>query len=51
IEKAKEKGINGSLVLVDNIALVVNVKKNIVITAIQNDNEKVYSNIDGAVIV
>lgn len=51
IEKAKEKGINDSLVLVDNIALVVNVKKNIVITAIQNDNEKVYSNIDGAVIV
>ncbi|MDE6357484.1 MAG: DUF4258 domain-containing protein, partial [Eubacteriales bacterium] len=40
IEKAKEKGINDSLVLVDNIALVVNVKKNIVITAIQNDNEK-----------
>ncbi|MDE6182309.1 MAG: hypothetical protein K2F59_03795 [Eubacteriales bacterium] len=51
IEKAKAKGINDSLVLVDNIALVVNVKNNIVITAIQNDNEKVYSNIDGAVIV
>ncbi len=51
IEKAKAKGINDSLVLVDNIALVVNIKNNIVITAIQNDNEKVYSNIDGAVIV
>lgn len=51
IEKAKAKGINDSLVLVDNIALVVNVKNNIVITAIQNDSEKVYSNIDGAVIV
>lgn len=51
IEKAKEKGIKDSLVLVDNVALVVNIKNNIVITAIQNDNDKVYSNIDGAVIV
>lgn len=51
IEKAKAKGIKESLVLVDNIALVVNIKNNIVVTAIQNSNEKVYTNIDGAVIV
>lgn len=51
IEKAKQKGIKDSLVLVDNIALVVNIKNNVVVTAIPNDNEKVYTNIDGAVIV
>lgn len=51
IQKAKQKGINESLVLVDNIALVVNIKNNIVVTAIQNNNERVYTNIDGAVIV
>lgn len=51
ILKAKQKGINDSLVLVDNVALVVNIKNNVVVTAIQNNNEKVYTNIDGAVIV
>jgi flagellar operon protein len=53
IGKADEKGIRDSLVLVDNVALVVNVKSRTVITAIsQHDNrhEAVFSNIDGAVI-
>lgn len=53
VTKAKAKGIKDSLVLVDNIALVVNTRKNIVITAMeqtQND-ENIYTNIDGAVIV
>lgn len=48
--KAQQKGIKDTLVLVDNIALVVNVKNKIVITAVDN-NEKIYTNIDGAVIV
>lgn len=51
IIKANEKGIKDSLVLVDDIALVVNVKSKTVITAIENNSDKVYSNIDGAVIV
>jgi flagellar operon protein len=53
VTKAKQKGIKDSLVLVDNIALVVNTKNNIVITAMEqrNDNENIYTNIDGAVIV
>lgn len=53
VTKAKAKGIKDSLVLVDNIVLVVNIRKNIVITAMeqtQND-ENIYTNIDGAVIV
>lgn len=49
--KAKQKGIKDSLVLVDNVALVVNIKNNVVVTAIQNSKEKVYTNIDGAIIV
>lgn len=51
IKKAEEKGIKDSLVLVDNIALLVNVKNKTVVTAIDNNSEKVYTNIDGAVIV
>ena len=51
IKRAEEKGIRDSLVLVDNIALLVNIKNKTVVTAIDNDSEKVYTNIDGAVIV
>lgn len=51
IEKAEKKGINDSLVLVDNIALVVNIKNRTVVTAMPSNNEKIYTNIDGAVIV
>ncbi len=47
---AKEKGIRDSLVLVDNIALVVNVRSKTVITAMNNSKEQVYTNIDGAVV-
>jgi flagellar operon protein len=53
VNKADEKGIKDSLVLVDDVALVVNVKSKMVITAIAsaNQQENVFSNIDGAVIV
>lgn len=51
IKRAGEKGIKDSLVLVDNIALLVNIKNKTVVTAIDNNSEKVYTNIDGAVIV
>lgn len=51
IKRAEEKGIKDSLVLVDNIALLINVKNKTVVTAIDNNSEKVYTNIDGAVIV
>lgn len=51
IKRAEEKGIKDSLVLVDNIALLVNIKNKTVVTAIDNNSEKIYTNIDGAVIV
>jgi flagellar operon protein len=50
IGKAQEKGIRDSLVLMDDVALVVNVRSRTVITAM-NQAENVFSNIDGAVIV
>ena len=51
IGKAGEKGIRDSLVLVDDVALVVNVKSRTVITAMNQVSDNVFSNIDGAVIV
>ncbi len=51
--KANEKGINESLVLMDQMAFIVNVKNNTVVTAM-NDKEivdNVFTNIDGAIIV
>ncbi|MBR4718971.1 MAG: flagellar protein [Lachnospiraceae bacterium] len=53
MQKAGEKGINESLVLMDQMAFIVNVKNNTVITAL-NDQEikdNVFTNIDGAIIV
>jgi flagellar operon protein len=51
IGKANEKGIRDSLVLVDDVALVVNVKSRTVITAISQMQENIFTNIDGAVVV
>lgn len=50
-KKAQEKGINETLVMVDNIAFIVNVKNNTVVTAVDEASEKVFTNIDGAVII
>ena len=51
LQRANAKGIRDSLVLVDDLALVVNVKSKTIITALQSTPENVFSNIDGAVIV
>ncbi len=50
-KKAQEKGINESLVMVDNIAFIVNVKNNTVVTAVNDSEDKIFTNIDGAVII
>ena len=52
-QKAGEKGISESLVLVDNMAFIVNVDNNTVVTAMDSAKaqEKVFTNIDGAVII
>lgn len=53
VSKAQEKGVKESLVLMDNLALVVSIKNKTVITAVNNEElkENVFTNIDGAVIV
>jgi len=51
IDKAEGKGVRDSLVLMDNLAFVVNVKNRTVITAVSSSElkENVFTNIDGAV--
>lgn len=49
--KAGEKGISESLIMVDDLAFIVNVGNNTVITAVNNGEEKVFTNIDGAIII
>jgi len=53
VQKAQEKGIKDSLVLVDSLAFIVNVPNQTVVTAMDQteSNENVFTNIDGAVIV
>jgi flagellar operon protein len=51
VRAAANKGVADSLVLVDGYALVVNTRSRTVITAMQSTESKIYTNIDGAVIV
>lgn len=48
--KAREKGIRESLVMVDDLAFIVNVKNNTVITAVGDTADSIFTNIDGAVV-
>ena len=52
-KKAGEKGIKESLVLLDELAFIVNTKNNTVITAMDQTEtaENIFTNIDGAVII
>jgi flagellar operon protein len=52
INKAGEKNVKESLVMVDDIAFVVNVREKNVVTVLNKDEMKnnVFTNIDGAVI-
>jgi flagellar operon protein len=53
VDKAAAKGAKESLVLVDDVALVVSVKNRTVITAVDKAalKENVFTNIDSAVVV
>ena len=52
MQAAGQKGINESLVMVDQLAFIVNVKNQTVITALDGSDKDggVFTNIDGAVI-
>ncbi len=51
VAKAKEKGANETLMIFDNFSLIVSVKNNTVITAVDKSGmkENVFTNIDSAV--
>lgn len=53
VNKAKEKGVNESLILLGDTALIVSIKNNTVITALNGESmkENVFTNIDSAIIV
>ncbi len=53
IDKAMAKGIRESLVLMDNVALVVNIENKTVVTALDHSEatDHVFTNIDGAVVI
>ena len=53
VKQASEKGITESLVLIDSLAFIVNVPNRTVVTAMEQSEatEKIYTNIDGAVII
>ena len=53
VQKASEKGIKESLVLMDSLAFIVNVPNKTVVTAMDQgeSNDNIFTNIDGAVIV
>ncbi len=52
-QKASQKGIKESLVIVDSLAFIVNIPNNTVVTALDQteSTDNVFTNIDGAVIV
>jgi flagellar operon protein len=53
VQKAGEKGIEESLVIVDSLAFIVNVPNQTVVTAMDQSEsmDNVFTNIDGAVII
>lgn len=53
VEQASKKGIQESLVLVDQLAFIVNIPNKTVVTAMDQTetNSNVFTNIDGAVIM
>lgn len=53
VEKAAHAGSKESLILMDDVSLIVSVKNKTVVTAIDNNSSKdnVFTNIDSAVIV
>ena len=49
-DRARQKGIKESLIVVDELAFIVNVKNNTVVTVVGVSEDKIFSNIAGAVI-
>lgn len=53
VNEAKQKGVNDSLVLLNNAALIVSAKNNTVVTVMdrQEAGEQIFTNIDGTIVL
>lgn len=49
-DQAMEKGMTESLVMVDNLAFILNVRNKTIVTAVNDTANAVFTNIDGAII-
>lgn len=49
-DQAIEKGMTESLVMVDNLAFILNVRNKTVVTAVNDTANAIFTNIDGAII-
>lgn len=51
LDQAKSKGVKETLLIYGSVALVASVENRTVVTALEGEEGKVFTNIDGAVIV
>lgn len=53
VEKARAKGVKDSLILIGNLAFIVNIPSKTIVTAVDGENirDNVFTNIDGAVLL
>lgn len=53
VEKARAKGVKDSLILMGNLAFIVNIPSKTIVTAVDGENirDNVFTNIDGAVLL
>ena len=49
-DQAVEKGMTESLVMVDDLAFILNVRSKTIVTAVNDTANAVFTNIDGAII-
>ena len=50
VDQAEKKGMKESLVMVDDLAFILNVKNKTIVTAVNDTSNAVFTNIDGAII-
>lgn len=53
IMEAKQKGVTDSLVVINNVALLVSTKNNTVVTAmnLKEENSRLFTNINGTIVI
>ncbi len=53
VEQAQAKGVHDSLILMDNLAFIVNIDNRTVVTAMDSESltENIFTNIDSAIVV